>query len=317
MMSNRKHYEHFKGAWRVWSLAIVLIVLSLVSAAPEREIAQPDPEPRVLLFTDNAAGSKLVAETWIAVLSDQKEPLETATDVNAFIARLMSDHWSSVHIIAQAQAGDPPWGKAVRDFLQRNVKKNAFLHLWKLPDDAAEPAAPFLATTAMAVWSANPDRSIIGYTITKNQEPKVSKAKVHPGVVFPDFEGIVLAEPFLLGADVVGPKEAAPPAKPKEAARRNSPLTGCKRDCANAYRDRLLALRKDFDEYQNGCFELYGPAPIGAGKPDELLRCIAEAIMDVENDTTAAARRAYLCMAVCEKRQKEEDEQPPVEVKPQ
>ncbi len=301
----------------MWILTSLLLALAPLSAAPERELPATTHEPRALLYTDDTSGSKLHAETWIAILSNQKEPLETTTDVNAFIARLMSDHWSSVHVIARAEDGEPPWGEALRGFLRRNAKTDAFLHFWKLPDGTAEPEAPFLTTMAMAIWSANPDRSIIGYMMTKSQEPKDTKAMVHPGLVFPDFKGIVIDDPLPLGAQVVEPKNAAPPVKAKPAAREKSPLTDCKWECANEYRDRLRDSWNEHDERTDACIELYGPTHTSRGDHDKLMQCLDEAIVDLENCNASAAHKSRLCMALCEKRHIAAEKKPTAVSKPQ
>lgn len=282
---------------QIGSMALCLLVTA-GSSGPQQDLRLAE-SSKALILCDGSAGSVEEAEVWTQVLAAEKPRvvmLSGDADLNAF--DLPAGDWPIVFLFARHRGMNTAWLEPLRAFALDHPKSRVHLFLWKSPNELPDEGKALFATTAMAIWWNG--FTTVGYVGTKNDDPKSLRAKSVKGVVVPDFEGVVLAEPSLR-------PEIARMQRPtrdqlRKPAGESKPLTDCQMKRAITYRDRSLRCVQEDQERQQDCIELYAPQGDDPGDFDALGRCIQEASEDLANSLAAAGRDCRRGMALCEKR---------------
>lgn len=274
------------------------LIPAVVIAVAPKGLAEDSP-PKIadpfLIYYDGSPGGVVFAQLWKQIASaPPNQPPVFSRSVEDFADKLASRTWRSVIVINKRTQGEPAYANSLRNYATKHADRVVQLFVWDDQGDRIGANSAVLGTTAISVWLRG--NTTTAYALSRNSlSDEAIKAHTNPSLLFPDFNGVLIAP-----CDVVGPStEGSTDDGPQVNLAGPTP---CLNSCFENFQNHANACFDDFMRGFDECYELYGAHGDDQGDPVQLSSCLGTAANDYSACLAQASRAYSRCLLVCQRR---------------
>lgn len=180
---------------RVHKLAVMVLLLATAVLMSSDPPPASQPVEKVLLLTDNSAGSVLhsMVHTCLEVQNDN----DFAFDVSPahFADAIASADWDRI-LVVMKHGIEPEFAQDLRIWASEHPERMVHMTHWAVEASAEIGGEDVvLATTSMTIWQDH--TTIQTYALSKSDD--ALETTITPGLIWPTFEGVSLEAPQFIG----------------------------------------------------------------------------------------------------------------------